>query len=71
MIAINFVVIVNCCQRMCIVFIWRQEDIELVGKYKFILAANRDEFFHRPAKEAHYWEDEPNILAGMRKVICF
>ena len=54
---------------MCIVFIWRQEDNELVGKYKFILAANRNEFFHRPAKEAHYWEDEPSILAGMRKVI--
>ncbi|MGG0657859.1 NRDE family protein [Rummeliibacillus pycnus] len=34
------------------------------SKYKLILVANRDEFYERPTKPAHYWEDEPNILAG-------
>lgn len=33
-------------------------------KYKLIVVANRDEFYERPTKPAHYWEDEPNILAG-------
>lgn len=33
-------------------------------KYKLIIAANRDEFYARPAKEAHYWQDHPEIFAG-------
>lgn len=33
-------------------------------KYKLIIAANRDEFYARPTREAHYWEDNPNILGG-------
>jgi len=33
-------------------------------KYKFILAANRDEFYARPTAVAHWWEDHPNILGG-------
>lgn len=45
---------------MClIIFQYKQHD-----KYKLIVAANRDEFYGRPAKEAHIWEDHPNILAG-------
>ncbi|WP_439951486.1 NRDE family protein [Neobacillus drentensis] len=32
--------------------------------YKLIVAANRDEFFHRPTAPVHYWEDQPDILAG-------
>ncbi|MBC8046286.1 MAG: NRDE family protein [Fimbriimonadaceae bacterium] len=33
-------------------------------KYKFILVGNRDEFYNRPTKELHWWEDHPDILAG-------
>ncbi len=33
-------------------------------KYKMIIAANRDEFYNRPASSADFWSDEPAILAG-------
>ena len=32
--------------------------------YRLILAANRDEFFSRPAAPLGFWEDRPQILAG-------
>lgn len=45
---------------MCIVNFHFQNH----SKYKLIVVANRDEFYERPTEPAHYWEDEPNILAG-------
>lgn len=33
-------------------------------KYKLIVAANRDEFYQRPTAPAHYWDENPEILAG-------
>lgn len=30
----------------------------------FLLAGNRDEFYQRPAKPAHKWKTEPEIIAG-------
>lgn len=45
---------------MClIVFAWKSHP-----DYKLILAANRDEFHGRPAQEAHWWPDLPDVLAG-------
>ncbi len=32
--------------------------------YKLILAANRDEFYKRPALPAKFWDDHPELLAG-------
>lgn len=32
--------------------------------YKLIVAANRDEFYERPTAIAHFWEEQPNLLAG-------
>ncbi len=39
-------------------------------KYKFIVAANRDEFYKRPASPAKFWDDEPNLLAGKDLQAC-
>jgi uncharacterized protein with NRDE domain len=33
-------------------------------KYKVMVAANRDEFYQRPTAPIHYWEENPEILAG-------
>jgi uncharacterized protein with NRDE domain len=33
-------------------------------KYKFIFAANRDEFYDRSTEQADYWKDHPELLAG-------
>ena len=32
--------------------------------FRLILAANRDEFYERPAAPLGYWEDHPHVLAG-------
>lgn len=45
---------------MClVVFAWRVHP-----RYPLVLAANRDEFFQRPAAPAHWWTDAPDLLAG-------
>ncbi|MHB1126348.1 MAG: NRDE family protein [Bacillota bacterium] len=33
-------------------------------EYSLILAANRDEFYDRPAETARFWTEQPQILAG-------
>ena len=45
---------------MCLILVaWRGHP-----KYPVVVAANRDEFHARPAQPAHWWQDEPHILAG-------
>lgn len=45
---------------MClIVFAW-----QVMPSTPLMAAANRDEFYARPAKPAHWWQDCPDIYAG-------
>ena len=45
---------------MClIVFSWQPE-----AEYPLIIAANRDEFYRRPTKPVHFWQDHPDIIGG-------
>jgi uncharacterized protein with NRDE domain len=45
---------------MCLIFLSFNQH----PKYPLIIAANRDEFFDRPAKPMDFWPENPNILAG-------
>lgn len=45
---------------MCIIFFAYKSH----PNYRLIVAANRDERYARPTDRAHFWHDEPNILAG-------
>jgi uncharacterized protein with NRDE domain len=45
---------------MCILFVANRVH----PSWPLLIAANRDEFFTRPSKGVHMWEDHPGILAG-------
>lgn len=45
---------------MCLLLI----SYEMHQEYPLIVAANRDEFYHRPTEKAHFWEEYPFLLAG-------
>lgn len=45
---------------MCLVLI----GYHVHPAYPLVIAANRDEFFHRPTRKAGFWEDQPTVLAG-------
>jgi len=45
---------------MCLIlFAYRMQN-----STPLIIAANRDEFYTRPTKAAHYWDNFPDLLAG-------
>lgn len=45
---------------MCLLALaWRSDP-----RYPLVVAANRDEFYKRPALAADYWPDAPGLLAG-------
>lgn len=45
---------------MCLILVaWRAHP-----DYPLVVAANRDEFFARPAASAQWWTDQPEVLAG-------
>src|SRR5258707_14448773 len=45
---------------MCLIaFAWRAHP-----RSRLIVAANRDEYFGRPAAPAAFWDDHPKVLAG-------
>lgn len=45
---------------MCLIFL----SLNQHPQYKLVLAANRDEFYHRKTAAAEFWEDNPNVLGG-------
>lgn len=45
---------------MCLILFSFEPD----SPQPLVVAANRDEFYARPASAAHYWNDNPNIFAG-------
>ena len=45
---------------MCLVLFSYQPD----SAWPLVVAANRDEFYARPAASAHHWQDAPAIFAG-------
>ena len=45
---------------MCLIFV----AYRLVPGHRLVVAANRDEFHHRPSAPAGFWDDRPEVLAG-------
>ncbi|RJP84218.1 MAG: NRDE family protein [Desulfobacteraceae bacterium] len=45
---------------MCLIVIAIQSHPD----YPLVIAANRDEFYHRPTAPLSFWEDSPDLLAG-------
>lgn len=54
------IIVWNYCVTMCLILFAYQHHSD----YPLIIAANRDEFFDRPTKSAHYWPESPEIFAG-------
>lgn len=46
---------------MCLITI----AYNVIEDRKLIIAANRDEYFQRPSKSAHFWEEYPEVYGGL------
>jgi len=45
---------------MCLIAI----AVHASPRYPIVIAANRDEFYDRPTRSLHVWDDDPNIMGG-------
>jgi len=45
---------------MCLIAI----AVRASPRYPIVIAANRDEFYDRPTRPLHIWDDDPNIAGG-------
>ncbi|MEA2415693.1 MAG: hypothetical protein QOI58_2350 [Thermoanaerobaculia bacterium] len=45
---------------MCLIAI----AVRVSPRYPIVIAANRDEFYDRPTRPLHIWDDDPNIVGG-------
>lgn len=45
---------------MCLIAI----AVHASPRYPIVIAANRDEFYDRPTRPLHVWDDDPNIAGG-------
>jgi len=45
---------------MCLILLARNVRVDT----PLVLAANRDEYFSRPTRPAHFWDDAPSVLGG-------
>ena len=45
---------------MCLIAI----AVHASPRYPIVIAANRDEFYDRPTRPLHIWDDDPNIAGG-------
>jgi len=47
-------------KRLCLIAI----AVHASPRYPIVVAANRDEFYGRPTRPLHIWDDDPNIAGG-------
>ena len=45
---------------MCLIAI----AVHASARYPIVIAANRDEFYDRPTRSLHEWDDDPSIAGG-------
>ncbi|KAJ4445371.1 hypothetical protein ANN_07176 [Periplaneta americana] len=48
---------------MCILFL-HTDNNAAPDKFRLILASNRDEYYKRPTRQAHIWEEDPTVIGG-------